>query len=261
MNQYDISKPIGLSVPCAEIENTCNSSHMYRKCGIRPKHFIIPLDAGSGRTTLIEYMTDKYKSAGIMDFSSGLDDYLEITFDGSLPQLKQAFAAIDSAAVYANEFHGIVSMDISEIASHLGETQFGEFLKSCKRICDHACVVFFVHSSPSRNEEKLIDKLNEVIENVKRLAVDPYTKDDICALIVKAIDEHGIVINHFALFIESLSDMVSEFCISDVKAANNAADSLVQYADFSGFIPIVDENSLKTMITHMHDEAERSEAK
>ena len=72
MKHYDITKPIGLATPCKEIESTCNNAHMYKRCGLRPKHYIIPLDPGSGRTTLVEYMTDKYKEAGALSFTSGL---------------------------------------------------------------------------------------------------------------------------------------------------------------------------------------------
>ena len=100
MKHYDITKPIGLTTPCKEIESTCSKAHMYKRCGLRPKHYIIPLDSGSGRTTLVEYMTDMYKEAGVLNFPSGLDDYIEIAFDGTLQQLKQAFSAIESAAVY-----------------------------------------------------------------------------------------------------------------------------------------------------------------
>ena len=78
MKRYDITKPIGLATPCKEIESTCSNAHMYKRCGLRPKHYIIPLDSGSGRTTLVEYMTDKYKEAGVLSFTSGLDDYIEI---------------------------------------------------------------------------------------------------------------------------------------------------------------------------------------
>lgn len=261
MKHYDITKPIGLATPCKEIESTCSKAHIYNRCGIRPKHYIIPLDSGSGRTTLVEYMTDKYKEAGILSFTSGLDDYIEITLDGTLQQLKQAFAAIDSAAVYTNEYCNVLGMDISNIASHLSETQFTEFLKNCKRVCDHACVIFFVHSTPNRNEEKLLEKLCETVENIKRLEVEPYTRDDMCALIIKNVTEHGIEIKHKEMFCTVMADMVSEFCISSVKDAITTADTLVQFADFSGFIPVVDENSLKSMITSWHNDSERSEVK
>ena len=261
MKDYEITKPIGLTTPCEEIESTCSKAHMYKRCGLRSKHYIIPLDSGSGRTTLIEYMTDMSKKAGVLSFSSGLDDYIEIVFDGTLQQLKQAFADIDSAAVYTNEYCNIIGMDISAISAHLGETQLTEFMKNCKRICEYACVIFFVHTTPNRNEEKLLEKLCETIDNVKRLEVEPYTKADMCALIIKFIAQHGIEIKHENIFHAVLLDMVSQFEITSVKDAISTAEALVNFADFSGFIPTVNENSLMSMITSWHSNAERSEIK
>lgn len=261
MKHYDIARPIGLATPCKEIEATCSKAHMFKRCGLRPKHYILPLDSGAGRTTLIEYMTDKYKEAGVMDFSSGIDEYIEVSFDGTLPQLKQVFANIDSAAVYTNEYCNIVGMDVSNIALHLGETQFAEFLKNCKRVCEHACVLFFIHAIPTKNEEKLVEKLVETIDNIQRLEVEPYTNDDMCALITKTISEHGIEIKHKSAFCVMLSDAISEFCITNVKDAINTADELVHYADFSGFTPTVDEHSLKAMINSWHKSTERSDVK
>lgn len=261
MKHYDITKPIGLATPCKEIESTCSNANMYKRCGLRPKHYIIPLDSGSGRTTLVEYMTDKYKEAGVLDFTSGLDDYIEIVFDGTLQQLRCAFAAIDSAAVYTNEYRNIISMDISGISAHLSETQLPEFMKNCKRVCEHACVIFFVHTKPNRHEEKLLEKLCETIDNIKRLEVEPYTMKDICSLIAKTVEGHGIEIKHKKIFRDVLSEMVSEFCIASVRDAITAADALVHFADFSGFSPTVDENSLKSMIASWHKDAERSKVK
>ena len=256
MKQNDVTRPVGLSTPCKEIEDTCRKAHMYRRCGLRPMHYIIPLDSGSGRTTLVEYMTDKYKEAGVLCFASGLDDYIEVTFDGTLQQLKKAFAAIDSAAVYTNEYRNIVAMDISGISAHLGETQLSEFLKNCRRVCSHACAVFFVHSTPCRNEEKLLEKLTETVDNIRRLEVEPYTRNDMCALITRTLSERGVKISHAAAFQAALARLVSEFDIAGVKDAISAADALVHFADFSRFIPSVDEKSLKSMIADWRNDAE-----
>ena len=163
--------------------------------------------------------------------------------------------------MYTNEYCNIIGMDISGISAHLGETQLTEFMKNCKRVCEYACVIFFVHTTPNRNEEKLLEKLCETVDNVKRLEVEPYTKDDMCALIIKTIAQHGIEIKHETVFHAVLTDMVSEFGITSVKDAISTADTLVHFADFSGFIPSVDENSLKSMITSWHNDAERSEIK
>lgn len=243
------TKPIGLKTICEEIENTCSKADLYKRCNLRPGHWIVPLDSGSGRTTLLEYMAGRYKDAGVLAFMCGLDDYLEITLDGTLPQLKKAFAAIDSAAVYTNEYRNIIGMDISGLAAHLEEVQLTEFLKNCKQVCEHACVVFFVHTIPTRNEEKLLEKLCETIDSVKRLAVEPYTRDDLCALIVKTIEEHGVSIRKTTAFCAELLEMVSEFDVSGVKDAVSLAEALIPFADFSGFTPILDENALQSMIT------------
>lgn len=261
MKHYDAAKPIGLATPCNEIAHTCANAQLYKRCGLRPNHYIIPLDPGSGRTTLLEHMTDQYKKAGVLRFVSGPDDYIEVTFDGSMQQLKQAFAAIDDAAVYTNEYCNVIGMDISGIAAHLGETQLPEFLKHCKRVCAHACVMFFVHAIPSRNEEKLLEKLCETVGSIKRLEVEPYCKEDICALIVKKVEEHGIEIKHEDAFWAALEDMVLEFGMTGVQDAIAAADALVHFADFSEFIPTVDENSLKSMRADWHKETERSSVK
>ena len=155
----------------------------------------------------------------------------------------------------------MIGMDISGIAAHLGETQLSEFMKHCRRVCEHACVVFFVHTAPGRNEEKLLEKLCETVDNIKRLEVEPYSKEDLCDLIVKMVGEHGIRIRHEPIFRAALAAMVSDFRIAGVKDAIAAADALVHFADFTGFTPAVDEDSLKSMITSWHNAPERREVK
>ncbi len=260
MKHSEITKPIGLTEPCEAIERICNSAHVYKRCGVRPKHFIIPLDSGSGRTTFLEYMTEMYKRSKVLDFSSGLDDYLEISFDGTLAQLKQAFYDIESAAVYSNNYCNIIGMDISEVAFHLGETQFEEFMKRCKEVCNHACVVFFVHSVLTKNEEKLLGRMLESIDNIEQLSTTPYTSDDICSLILKSIKDHGVEIKDHG-FTDCLSEIVSKHQISSVKAAIAIAERIVCLADFSGFVPVVDENTIKLLISEMNNDFERSDVK
>lgn len=261
MSYREITKPIGLGTICREIEATCRRAQLYKRCGLRPEHLILPLDPGCGRTVLLEYMTAMYKEAGVLNFSSGLDDMLEIVFDGTLPQLKDAFAAIRDAAVYANEYCGLIGMDISELALHLGETQVAEFLKRCRQACDHACVVFFLSAHPSRNEERLLDKLCESVDHVKRLEVEPYTAGEMLDLVVKLVEERGVEVRNSAAFHAMLEELQAEF-FTDFREAPAAADVLVRYADFSGFTPILDEHGLKTMLADRHGHvAERSEVK
>ena len=227
MKHFEIPKPIGLTAICQEIDQTCSRADMYKRCGLRPGHLIVPMDPGSGRTTL----------------------------------LQRAFATIDAAAIYTNEFSDLIGMDISAIASHLGETQLSEFLKNCKRVCDHACVVFFVHSVPSGNEEKLLRKLCETVENIKQIPVKPYTKDEICSLIIKTLGNHGTEVKNETAFRSILSDIVSEFHISSVHDAIHTAKELIAFADFTNRTVMVDEKSLKRLVAKWQRESERSDVK
>lgn len=261
MKPTDRKKPIGLYTPCREVENVCARARLYQQCGLRPPHLILPLDAGCGRTTFVAYMARRYKEAGVLDFVSGLDDWIEVTFDGTLMQLRQAFAQIDAAAVYTNEYCNVVSMDITQLASHLGETQGSEFLQQCRRVCEHACVVFFVPGTPGRNEEKLLQKLMETVDNVRRLTVEPYTREDLCDLVGKTLASHGLEIRNKALFRPALREYLRQARVTEAPRARALAKMLVEFADFSGFAPFVDENSLKALEESESKQAERSEEK
>ena len=46
MNDLNSKKPIGLSAPCAEIDETCRHAKTYQWSDMRPCHLIIPLDSG-----------------------------------------------------------------------------------------------------------------------------------------------------------------------------------------------------------------------
>ena len=257
MNDLNSKRPIGLSAPCAEIEETCCHAKTYQWSDLRPCHLIIPLDSGYGRTTLVEYMATVYKEYGVLDFTSSLDDYIEITFDGTLPQLRAAFGLICSAAEYANAYENIISMDISALATHAGETQYTEFLNGCRQICKHALVVFFVHSVPSRQEEQLLDKLSQTIDSVKRLTVAPYTNEELCALTMKRLTDYGIVIDNASTFYHALLDLIPTLGIATMKEVSAVSSALASFADFSKQIPVISPSCLPSLHTQWQKEPER----
>ena len=160
MRDYLINRPIGLDELCLEVEEVCKNPLRYGRCGVKPRHLIIPMDTGTGRTTFVEYLTSMYKSHKILDFLSGPDDYIEVTFDGSLLQMRKAFSMIDSMAVYTNEYSNVVSMDISNVAPHLNETQCVEFINGCKKLGEAAYMVLIGTRSVSFLRFKRLSRLS-----------------------------------------------------------------------------------------------------
>ena len=173
MKHYEITKPIGLRTPCEEIEKACEAAHVYRRCGLRPRHFIVPLNSGNGRTTLIEYMADMYKESGVLDFISGLDDYIEITLDGSLQQLKQAFAEIDAAAVYTNEYCNIIGMDISYYLEKSKHDELRNFIRRLEAYQDSYVFVFRIPFMEKKAMDETITLLSDQM-TIKLVQVPPF---------------------------------------------------------------------------------------
>lgn len=261
MKRHEITKPIGLTNLCEEVENICENACVY-KCGLRPKHLIVPLSSGSGRTTFVEYMTDMYKEHGIFDFSGSLDDYIEVTIDGtSSRSIAQAFASF--RAVYRNDYSNVAAINVEDMAKYLSAPQFADFMKHVKELCRNAYVVFFVSSNPTPNEEKLITKLVEGIgeKKIHRAVIEKYTAEDICCLTEKIVGEHGVSIEHYQMFHATLMDLIQNYAILEVKDAVETAEELIHFADFSGFTPTVSDKSLTLLAGCWNKKSERSEIK
>lgn len=263
MKRHEITKPIGLIGLCEKVENVCKNACVY-KCGLRPQHLIVPLSAGSGRTTFIEYMTDMYKEYGIFDFSGSPDDYIEAIIDGSSSRsIIQGFDTFRAGAVYRNDYSNVAAVNIEDMAKYLMAPQFSDFIKEAKELCRNAYVVFFVSSTPSSNEEKLIAKLVDAIgkNNIHRADFEKYTTEDICCLIEKSVAEHGVMIENYQLFHTTLMDVVQNFNVDEIKAAMELTEELIHYSDFSQFIPTMSEKSLTLLAEYWNKKTERNEIK
>lgn len=240
----NITKPIGLDCACLEIESVCSEAYIYKHSGLRPPNLIIPLDAGSGRTSFITYMAAMYKQAGLLDFMN--DDYIEVTFDGSMVQLRQAFRTIQEAAVYTNSYENIVALDISAIPPEDLDDQYAaSFIKEYKKVCHSAYMVIFTRSVTSQNAEALLSKICSCIDNFIYLPIENFTSRDYANLIIKVVTDHGLAIKHERAFRSALSDMVENFPISNMKEAISIANTLVQFADFTDLVPSISDDSLR----------------
>ena len=184
--------PIGLDSIRQEVETVCARARIDQKLEIHPNSLIVQLNTGNGRTMLLEYVADMYQAFGVMDFFGSPDPYLEISLDGSLAQMKQAFSTICEAAVYANQYTNVVGMDVSEMAAHINENHFPEFLQRIKMLCANAYVVFFVHEERGKREERLIERILDTVDTVKWMPVEGYSDEQLCEIVKRVWEEKGI---------------------------------------------------------------------
>lgn len=228
-----VRKPVGMQQVIGFIENVCREAAMYRCIGAKPAHLLVALDPGEGRSTLVEYMVRMYKAHGVLPFTCGLDDYLEVVLDGTLPQLRRTFMQIGACAVYANHYENVVAMDVTAIAAHLNESQFTEFMERCSRLCEHACVVFFTSAQRSRNEERMVQKLVEGIPDICEIAVEPYKTDELTTMMQEHLEMLNIRVEDREGMCSLLRQMAEQLEPQCARAAVEGVRRMMRYVDFT----------------------------
>lgn len=247
MKNYDVVKPIGLGETCNSVSANCSKAAIFKRSGLKPHHYIIHLDAGQGRSTLLEYIADMYKNNEILNFGSGLDDYLELCFDGTYNNFRNAVETVLDAAVYSDSYKGVIGINASALAAHRQETQWAEFNTFMKEISKSANLIFFVDYEPSKYDEFIINAVKSNISNVEELFETPYSFDEYVDIIVRNIEDKGINIENQSDFKCLLIDVVSSENIAIVKDAIRVADEIIQFADFSEFVPTVSAVNIKSL--------------
>lgn len=207
-------RPVGLDPVCNHMEQICTHSHHLSRC---PGHIMLTLDSGEGRTTLVEYMANLYKQHNILSFSAGPDDYLELSFNGSSPQMRKNFEIIEDASVYANcAFDGVITMDISNLAAPLQEAVIAEFVTLFHKTCAHASVLFFLPGTPNRNQVRLAERLQAMIPGITPFFQKSYTIQELTELTVRRLTESGIAIQDGPEFRKELGHCLNFFGVRRV---------------------------------------------
>lgn len=251
MIDYKITKPIGLNAICTLIEKNCIESVIYKKCGLMPPHYIVNINPGDGRTTLLEFMADAYKNSDVIDFHSGLDGFIEIKLDGSFSQFKKAAGEIDSAAVYYNSYRGIIGIDASALAIHKNETQWTEYLNLVREISKDAIIVLFILQQPTKNDLFVAEETMKVVDNMEMVDVEPYSKDELASIVERNIISKGVEIICSDEIHSILLNMVESKNIKSVKEALKLTETLIRSADFSKFTPVINNISVDKLLSNL----------
>lgn len=235
MNRY-IKAPIGLEPVVSKVEEICSHADAFRRCGMNPNHFLINLDKGNGQTTVTSYISDAFFAGGVRHFG-GLDHFLEYSPSGSVAQFRQILNDIRSCAVYTNEYEGVIAMDLSDLASHIHESQIATFLKELSVIGKHATFVFYVPSVISKNMTMLMEMICSAIDNINMIQVSPYSAQDLTEIIKSTIDEAGVDLVSGQKTDNCILNIVRYAGAANIKDAKQLAQIMLKSADFDSFTP------------------------
>lgn len=244
----NIVKPIGMEALCSKVGEVCANPYPYKFAGMKPPHFAVGLDKGNGRTTLLEYVSDMYRASGVIEFTGGVDDFLEVTFDGSLTQLKAETERVKDSGFYNNgKFKGVISVDAVEISKHQNETQAVEAERFIESINDYAAVILFYPTDMTLSEERYMSKLKGKLDNVIDFGGMTYTDKECADIVLRHITELGV---NFELSDDGLTLLlksVKELNVDTVESAVKFADGLILRADYLNGRLTVSDNQVREL--------------
>lgn len=243
MKYYNIVKPVGLDAICDIVAANC------AKSGIKPHHMIFHLNSGQGRSTILEYIADMYKINNILNFSTGLDNYLEINFDGTYDNFKRGVEIIHDAAVYSGDgYKALIGINGSALlASHRQETQWIKFNSFIKEISKSANLIFFVDCESTKYTDIVINSIKSNVANVDEVFASPYTDDEYAYIIERNIENNGVKIKDLDKFHSVVANIVKAKNIGTVPDAISLADDIIQYADFSAHVPNIIADNIESL--------------
>lgn len=222
--------PIGLDEMVERVQEICSKSNIYRYCNIKTGHYIVNLDAGNGQITLTDYISDAFFENKIRHFG-GLDLFLEYKLDGTMAQLQQVFQDISDHAVYMNEFAGVISMDITGLASHINEAQVEVFLSGIGKLQKNATMIFYVPSCMNRNILQLVRKIYAVMDEIEMVQISPYTIWQMAEIVKEEIEEMGVELENTKEVDEATFQSMEKNEVLTAKEAVRLAGKMVREAE------------------------------
>jgi len=234
---------VGLEQLKLDMTKICQSNLLYLKYGICPPHFILSLDRGNGQSIISQYISNEFQSNKVRNFG-GLDFLLEYRLDGSMSQLKQVFADINSNAVYTNHYEGIVSLDISALLLCINESQIEHFISELEILGSYSTLIIYLPTCPSQNKNILVERIESVLNHITMIDLEPYTKNDLLDIIKVNCDTNGVKIEDDEDTIKSLMELLNKKETVLAKEAVDLSLQLISHADFNHNPPRIDKNSI-----------------
>lgn len=241
----NIFKPIGMDKLCAAVEAVCANPYPYKITGIKPPHFAVGIDSGNGRTTILEYISDMYKENGVIDFTGGIADYVEITFDGTLQQLYSCIDTVKYSADYTNGvFKGVVGIDATKISSHQNETQAKEFESFFENVADSAVIVFFMPVNMTATELRYTDKIKSKLADVIDFGNCVYTDTDYAEIMLRYLENSGVDFVRSESVVDTLVSAINTLGVDSVPKAIKLAKNLIIKADYFDSVPSISDKQI-----------------
>ncbi len=238
---------VGMNELKEQLRTVMNNAEAYQLGAVKIPNFALNISRGNGQSTIAEYITDLLYMNKLRKFC-GLDALLEYRLDGSLRQLKRIFEDINGNAVYANDYHGCIAIDISSLSEYANEYQVDFFIEKLVKVSESATIIVFYDDSLGIHMAQVKARVVVALGNCLDI-VSHYNSSDLAGIVASNITNRGIDMENGKEMRRLLINIVEKTNVTSVKQAIALSDNLVLYADFSSFVPKLDMNMISEHIS------------
>ncbi len=200
---------------------------------INPPHIILNLDPGYGQTHITKGIAERYRKRNLRPFHARRN-YLELNVDGDINQIEKAFSQINEQLIeFSNEPSGIVAVDVSKLAEHVNEKPMEVFLEKIRSYAEDVMFVFFISSTESRNQSKMIQKIKgELLGDVDQIILTGYEPVELIVIALNQFDAGRIGFKgDLDVFFEAWEKKMIDDGIKSPKQAIKQSHQFLQFYD------------------------------
>lgn len=247
------NRMIGMDPVKKMLSELVKYKEIYRRGNVQIPHMIIQMAPGNGQTYTTEAITDVLSEYKLREFR-GLDEYLEYKPDESKTAIEWMFSDIEDNAIYENSYKGVVSVDVSGLVNVMNQYQMKYFEENIEKVAKNATVILYCSPNLGAKGDKLMHRLNEVLDRSKILDLYVFTPEDYAEMIVQNVEDRGIVVKDKKKVTQVLSEIVFEKEIASAKDAVHLAEQLIFYADYTREPPVLSFGKAENFKTEISKE-------
>lgn len=229
------------------LEELNNNKHVYQWSDIRFNNFLISMERGNGYSFITDYVTDYLYDNKLISFAE-LDKSMEYKLNGTYKQLVDVFLDIKERAVYTNRFEGLISIDITDLALYINESQTDYFFEQYEKLSEAATVLLFIDRTKGGKYERLYSLMLEKITNIDVFEIENYSENELAEITFEKLEDMGIATDDREALIEAIKELMPNMGnIRLAKDTINLAKQIAMKADYSKFVPFISKDDIKKL--------------
>lgn len=210
------------------VESILDNGDTYRLGKVKVPSVCMNVGEGEGQSAIIEYIADAMYDNHILPMHA-LDRILEFRPDTTTASLIEMENIIRDAAVYTNDYEGIVAIDISNVASSDDRILQQRLVNIISKVSKKAMVIIFINDDSNELKSQTMSAIGRCVD----IRVKPLSPAELAEIAIRSVEMRGINTIYREELTDFLHCIIERSHIKTAKLAEEFSDSLLFCCDYT----------------------------